>query len=146
MRPVIQKAIAWVAAEIMKQGNLSWGELMNRLGELPWRLASAPWEAVFNIERGTMQAGKEFSELLCDLLHAHLAPVSLQSIKRARKTFKELKNKQYPIVEEELATRLPKEDAPPVNEVRLDNVPELSAKPEPVAEASAPAPTVPLEG
>jgi len=79
MRPVIQKAVARVAAEIMKQGNLSWADLMTRLGELPWKLASPPWEAVFNIERGTMQPGKDLSELLCDLLHAHLAPVSLQS-------------------------------------------------------------------
>jgi len=73
-------------------------------------------------------------------------PETTESIKRARKGFKDLKNKQYPISEEELATRLPKEDTPPVNEVRLDNVPELSAEPEPLPESPAPAPSTPAEG
>lgn len=145
MRPVVQKAVCRVAAEIMKQGILAWPDLMTRLGELPWRMASPPWEAVFNAERGTMQTGKEFTELLCDLLHAHLAPVSLQSIKRARKAFKDLKNKQYPISEEELATRLPKEDTPPVNEVRLE-VPELSEDSVTPTGSESTTPATPAEG
>jgi DNA sulfur modification protein DndB len=143
MRPIVQKTVARVAAEIAKQGNVTWGDLMGRFAELDWRLASPPWEAVFSVDSGRMLAGRDHSNLLGDLLHAHLAPVSLQSIRRARKSFRDLRNKQYPVPEEELAQRLPKSGEPEVSEVRLDSVPEVSEDAE-AAETTLAAPPSPV--
>jgi hypothetical protein len=116
MRPVIQKAIARVLAQIVQQGSATWPVLMQRLSELEWRMGSAPWTAVFSTEGGTMLGGKDNSDLLADLLIAHLAPPSLQAIKRARKGYKDIRGEQYPITEDKLAERLPAEGeivAPP---------------------------------
>jgi hypothetical protein len=54
-----------------------------------------------------MIPGKENAILLGDLLQVHLAPKNGQAIKRARKTFKDLRGQQYPMSEEDLAKRLP---------------------------------------
>jgi DNA sulfur modification protein DndB len=110
MRPVIQKAVARVAGEIVQQRLLTWDDVMSRLSQLDWRLAAAPWIAVFSVEGAKMIPGKENANLLGDLLHAHLAPNSMQAIKRARKVFRELRGQQYPISEDELAKRLPPVD------------------------------------
>ena len=107
MRPVIQKAVARVAGEIVQQGLLPWDEVMNRLSQFDWRLAATPWIAVFSVDGAKMIPGKENANLLGDLLHAHIAPKNVQAIKRARKTFKDLRGQQYPITEEELSARLP---------------------------------------
>ena len=123
MRPVIQKAIARVAGEIVQQGLLSWEEVMSRLSQLDWHLAAPPWIAVFSVDGKKMIPGKENAILLGDLLHVHLAPKSVQVIKRARKTFKDLRGQQYPITEEELAKRLP---AVEVTELPVQHRPELS--------------------
>jgi DNA sulfur modification protein DndB len=106
MRPVIQKAVARVAGEIAQQGLLPWDEIMTRLSQLDWRLAAPPWVAVFSPEGARMIPGKENANLLGDLLHVHLAPKSAQAIKRARKTYKDLRGQQYPVSEEDLAKRL----------------------------------------
>jgi DNA sulfur modification protein DndB len=123
MRPVIQKAVARVAGEIVQQGLLSWDEVMSRLSQLDWHLAAPPWIAVFSVEGKKMIPGKENAILLGDLLHIHLAPKNVQVIKRARKTFKDLRGQQYPITEEELAKQLP---AVEVTELPVQHRPELS--------------------
>ncbi len=107
MRPVIQKAVARVAGEIVQQGLLPWNEVMSRLSQLDWRLATTPWLAVFSAEGAKMIPGKENANLLGDLLHVHLAPKNAQAIKRARKAYKDLRGQQYPINEEELMKRVP---------------------------------------
>ena len=84
MRPVVQKAVARVASEIMQQGVLGWDEIMKRLSELDWRLASPPWQAVFSADGGKMLIGKDNTNLLCELLQVHLAPSSGQAIKWAQ--------------------------------------------------------------
>lgn len=91
MRPVVQKAVARVASEIMQQGALGWDDIMQRLSELDWKLASPPWQAVFSPDAGKMLTGKDNTDLLCELLHVHLAPSSGQAIKRARKNFKDVR-------------------------------------------------------
>jgi DNA sulfur modification protein DndB len=111
MRPVVQKAVARVVSEIMQQELLPWDTLMTRLSDLDWTMSSAPWMAIFATESGKMLTGKENTELLVQLLHAHLAPTSVQSIKRARKNFKDIRGAQYPIAEESLAAAVPA--APP---------------------------------
>lgn len=68
----------------MQQGALGWDEIMQRLAELDWKLASPPWQAVFSPDAGKMLTGKDNTELLCELLHVHIAPTSGQAIKRAR--------------------------------------------------------------
>jgi DNA sulfur modification protein DndB len=123
MRPVIQKAIARVAGEIVQQGLLRWDEVMSRLSQLEWQLAAPPWIAVFSVEGKKMIPGKENATLLGDLLHVHLAPKNAQVIKRARKTFKDLRGQPYPISEEDLAKRLPVVE---VNETPVEHRRELS--------------------
>jgi DNA sulfur modification protein DndB len=113
MRPVVQKAVARVASEITQQGLVPWPDIMTRLSELEWKMSSPPWEAVFSADAGKMLVGKENTQLLSELLHAHLAPTSAQSIKRARKNFKDIRGKQYPVSDEDLAKRLPAGDVPP---------------------------------
>jgi hypothetical protein len=57
-----------------------------------------------------MISGKDFSDLLLELLHAHLAPASAQAVKRARRSFKTLRNAQYPVSEEKLLERVSGDD------------------------------------
>lgn len=106
MRPVIQKAVARVAAEIATQGVLSWEQIMQRLSSLSWRIGDAPWLAVFNPSNGKMIGSKENADALRDLLYVHLAAPSKQAVIRARKQFKELRGLTYPVSEESLLTNL----------------------------------------
>jgi DNA sulfur modification protein DndB len=106
MRPVIQRAVARVLRQIIDQQDLSWNEALQRLSGLDWEIGKAPWTAVFNPEAGSMSTGKENSQLLLDLLYVHLAPRSAKAIKDVRRTYRELKNAQYPYSEADLATRL----------------------------------------
>lgn len=129
MRPVIQKAVARVAGEITQQGLLPWNEVMTRLAQLDWRLAAPPWIAVFSVEGAKMIPGKENAILLGDLLHTHLAPKNAQNIKRARKTFKDLRGQQYPIAEEDLEKRLPAVEVTALPEP-VQHRPELSEQAE----------------
>jgi hypothetical protein len=76
-------------------------------------MGSPPWEAVFSTDASKMLGGKENTVLLADLLEVHIAPPSKEAIKRARKSFKDVRGKVYPISEDELALRLPKADTPP---------------------------------
>ncbi len=111
MRPVVQKAVARVVSDIMEQGVLTWPETMHRLSGLTWRMSAAPWTAVFSVDGGKMLTGKDNTVLLAALLRAHLAPQSLQEIKRARKLYKDVRGQDYPISEAEMAARLVKTDA-----------------------------------
>lgn len=100
MRPVIQKSVARVVSEIVDQGVLSWGEVMKRLKKLDWTIGSAPWLSVFNPSNGKMISAKDNSVLLDEMLHVHLAPSSIQAIKRARKNFKDIRGENYSVSEE----------------------------------------------
>jgi DNA sulfur modification protein DndB len=114
MRPVVQKAIARVAWNTVKSGQLSWKEFVDRLGGLNWKLSAAPWLAVYSTESGKMLASKDNTVLLDHLLEAHLAPQSLQQIKRARKEFREVRGANYPVSEEDLSVRIPTHPVEPV--------------------------------
>ncbi len=137
MRPVVQKAAARVASEIIQQGHLEWSEVMKRLSELDWKLASPPWQAVFTTDGAKMLTGKENTELLCELLHVHIAPTSAQAIKRARKNFKDVRGVQYPVSEDELVKRVPDvEPSPPPAPIVLPI--EISVEPEKTEVAGPP--------
>lgn len=116
MRPVVQVAVARAVRHVaIEQKQLSWDEALKRLSDLDWRLAAAPWNAVFAEDptksgAGKMAAGKGFSELLNRLLLVHLAPGTRAQIQRALKEYKTLKGKRYPVTEDQLAAALP---APP---------------------------------
>jgi DNA sulfur modification protein DndB len=119
MRPVIQKAVARVVNEIVQQKVLTWREVMERLSRLDWRMSAAPWISVFSPSAGKMVGGKENVDVLCQMLHAHLAPASMQAIKRARKAYREIRNENYPISEDVLAANIdgvaaPSQDAPAI--------------------------------
>lgn len=106
MRPVVQKAVARVLSDIMQQQVATWDELMPRLVELDWTMGASPWDAVFSVDGSKMLTGKDNTELLAELLHVYLAPMSLARIKQARKKFKDIRGKTYPISEDQLAARL----------------------------------------
>jgi DNA sulfur modification protein DndB len=106
MRPVIQKAVARVLRHLVLQGSLTIDEALDRLATLDWRIGQAPWSAVFSSEKRGMIAGKDFADLLAELLEVHLAPPSVQAIKRARRQFKTLRNTNYPVSEDLLSARL----------------------------------------
>lgn len=106
MRPIIQKTIARVTAEIASQEALAWPEIMKRLSALNWKISDAPWSAVFNPVTGKMISSKDNADLLHDLIYIHIAPSSKQAVTRARKQYKDIKGVAYPISEEELVKLL----------------------------------------
>lgn len=97
MRPIVQKAIARALHTIVDQELLSFDDALARISKLPWKISQAPWVAVFNSDNGKMITAKENSELLVELLLAHIAPTSKAEIIRARKNFKEIRQKDYTI-------------------------------------------------
>lgn len=112
MRPVVQVTVARAVRHLVEQKQLSWVEALKGLSALDWQLASPPWSAVFVEEpnkpgAGKMAAGKDFSNLLYDLLLVHLAPRTKSEIQRGLREYKTLKGKKYPVAEDELVTRLP---------------------------------------
>lgn len=123
MRPVIQKAVARVVAEIIQQGRLNWGEVMRRLAKLDWELTKEPWICVAT-DSGKMLAAKDNVELLCQMLHAHLAPASAQSVKETLKRFKEIRGTRYRIDAEDLCKAIVKRG--PSSPVEIEQVVELS--------------------
>jgi DNA sulfur modification protein DndB len=133
MRPVVQKAIARVAWNTVKTGQVSWEEFVHRLAGLDWKLSAAPWLAVYSSESGKMLAAKDNTVLLDRLLEAHLAPQSVQQVKRARKDYKDLRGANYPVSEEELSARIP---AHPVEPVVASGADALEPPPERSADAA----------
>jgi len=91
------------AALLVTRRVLTWDEALAKLSTLSWKIKEAPSSAVFNGATSSMIGAKENVELLDDLLEAHLAPPSKQSIVRARKRYKDVRGTQYPICEAELA-------------------------------------------
>ena len=75
---------------------------MTRLGKFDWRIAEAPWSAIYNAEAAKIVSAKENAELLADLLYVHLAPQSREQVKRARRSYRSVRGKQYPVSEAEL--------------------------------------------
>lgn len=138
LRPVVQKAVARVASEIVQQELLTWPEVMSGLSRLDWKLSAPPWQAVFANDSGRMIVGKDNTALLADLLHVHLAPTSTADIKRARKGFKELRGTQYEVTEEALAERIITKAPKPESEVKRADVHEISEGPEITIPAEAP--------
>ncbi len=106
MRPVIQKSIARVLRQIAEQKLLDWPTILDRLSALPWKIAEAPWIAVFNTANNKIITNKENVTLLDDLLYIHIAASSKQSIVKARKQFKEIRGITYPLSEQQLQENL----------------------------------------
>lgn len=106
MRPVVQKAVAKVVLQVLSQRLLTWTQIMDRLARLDWRIQSAPWEAVYSLEATKMLAGKENTELLANLLRAHIAPRNKAEIVRATRAFKSIRNKKYPFSDDDLARNI----------------------------------------
>lgn len=110
MRPVVQQAVCRALAYVVSQELRSWTEALKGLNALDWTIGEAPWTAVFNTANKKMMTAKENTTLLDDLLRVHLAPGTRAEIKRARKDFKDIVSRLYPVSEEELAKNLPSED------------------------------------
>ncbi|MBD0862458.1 DGQHR domain-containing protein [Gordonia sp. zg691] len=102
MRPVVQETVCRAIESILDQQTLSWDDTMSRLSELDWTIGRGIWLSVFNPTAGRMMTGKEYKDLLFQLLVAHLAPTSKSEIKRAREQFKAIIQKTYPVSQEEM--------------------------------------------
>ena len=106
LRPVIQKAVTRVIRNLVSQEVIDWDEAMVRLSSLDWRIAAAPWLAVFNPANSKMITAKENVELLDELVEVHVAAASKQAIARARKAYKEVKGQAYPISDDILQNNI----------------------------------------
>jgi DNA sulfur modification protein DndB len=113
MRPVVQRVVTRALQQIVEQEERTWEELTAQLSALDWRICRAPWIAIYNTDTEKIVSAKENAELLANLLYVHLAPQSAQEIKRARKSYRDVVGKQYPVTEAQLEsglkTAVPKE-------------------------------------
>ncbi|MGW5266934.1 DGQHR domain-containing protein [Microbispora sp. NPDC004025] len=107
MRPIVQIAVIKALRHAVEQGIISWEEGFDRLSKLDWRMGAAPFIAAWQEtpgERATgkMATGRDISDLLLELLSAHLAPKSKAQIERAVRSFRTVKGKRYPVPVEDL--------------------------------------------
>lgn len=115
MRPAVQSQVAKALRHVIEHELIDWPEAMKRLSELDWKISSVPFSTMWiptpdGTRKGKMAAGKEHSNLLYDLLLAHLAPTSKAQISRAVRAYKDLHREQYPIAVEQLARLIPERD------------------------------------
>lgn len=108
LRGVVQRCVVDSIRKIIDQKILSWQEVLSKLSKLDWSLKSTPWISVCNISDGKlkMQTSRDYTSLLNEMLAVHIAPHSKQQIKRARKSFSEVKNTAYPMSQEDLELNL----------------------------------------
>lgn len=106
MRPVVQKAVVRALEQVVDQELMSWPECLDRFSALPWKIREAPWSAVFNAENGKMITAKENTELLTELIRIHIAPVNKAQISRARRAYREVRGRQYPVAQESLEAQI----------------------------------------
>ncbi|ORT59139.1 DNA sulfur modification protein DndB [Streptomyces sp. CB03238] len=114
MRPAVQVQIAKAVHHILEQETLAWDELMKRLSALNWKMAEAPFSSMWietpeGRQQGKMASGKDYTQLLYDLLLIHLAPRSKAQISRALRSYSDLMKSKYPITVEEFNSLLPAE-------------------------------------
>jgi DNA sulfur modification protein DndB len=102
MRPVIQKAVARALQTVIQQDLLSWQASLDRLSALNWQLGAAPWTAVYNSSTNNMITAKENADLLEDLVRVTLAPSSKADIRRARDSYRNIRQTSYPISQADL--------------------------------------------
>lgn len=102
MRPLIQQAVARVSRDLVAAERLTWNEALTEIRTLPWQMEDPPWIAVFNVPTGRMITGKDHSDLLYQLLRIHIRPESVEEIRRARRSYKDLLSDAYPVSEEDL--------------------------------------------
>lgn len=107
MRPVVQLQVARAVRAVVSQGLLGWDEAMAKLKTFDWTISSAPFSAVWQLtpegrQQGRMATGKDATDLLFELLVAHLAPKTKAEIDRALASYKTVKGAKYPISKETL--------------------------------------------
>lgn len=132
MRPVVQVAVVRAVRHSVQQGLLTWEQALDKLRTLDWKIAQAPFVAVWQLtpdarSQGKMMTGKDNTTLLFDLLVAHLAPTSKAQIDRALKSFKQLRGTRYPLTAEDLGHGI----VTPV----IDPTGTVLGSPDPVADA-----------
>jgi DNA sulfur modification protein DndB len=108
MRPLVQMQVAKAVRYVMDNDLLTWDELMARLSKLDWKMGKAPFSAAWvktpeSPRTGKMITDKDHSELLNELLIAHLAPTTKAQIVRALRAFRDYKKESYPMTVEDLA-------------------------------------------
>lgn len=106
MRPVVQKSICRVLANLLDQERITWPDAMARLLDFDWTISKDPWLAIFNAENNKIVSSKDNSDLLDQLLSVHLAPSTKSEIKRARKNYKDILGRDYSFSESALEVNL----------------------------------------
>ena len=96
MRPIVQEALTKAVAQCIQQELVDWSGAMTQLSKLDWKLASAPWTAIWSSEGSKILSGTDFSKVLIDLLICNIAPPSKQFVKEARRNYKNLRERDYP--------------------------------------------------
>lgn len=119
MRPVVQVAVAKAVRQVAEQQLLTWDEILDRLKALSWRIADAPFAAVWQLTpqskaQGRMATGKDSTDLLFALLVAHLAPTSKAQVDRALKQYRTVKGVRYPVTADALIAGIVMAPATPV--------------------------------
>ncbi|MGI5205815.1 DNA sulfur modification protein DndB [Spirillospora sp. CA-108201] len=114
MRPAVQVQVARVVRHILEQETMTWEELMKRLASLTWKMSEAPFCAMWidtpeGRQQGKMASGKDYTQLLYDLLTVHLAPRSKAQIARALRSYSDLMKTKYPVSADELSKLVPVE-------------------------------------
>jgi DGQHR domain-containing protein len=107
MRPIVQEALTKAIAQCLQQGLIDWSGAMKKVSELDWQLKSAPWTAIWSAEGNKILSGTDYSKVLVDLLICNIAPPSKQFVKDARRSYKNLRERDYPQSAETLFENLP---------------------------------------
>lgn len=114
MRAIVQRVVMKVAEFALTQHLASWDEIQQKLSGLTWQLSEPPWDAVVSVD-GTkvkMLTSRDYVGLLQKLLIAHLCPKSKVAVTTARKEYKRLKGRQYPVSEEVLIQGISEPETP----------------------------------
>ncbi|WP_210397393.1 DNA sulfur modification protein DndB [Motiliproteus sediminis] len=104
LKGVVQRCVVESVRYVIDQQLLTWEELLEKLSGFDWSLSSAPWSSVCILIDGKlkMQTGRDFSNLLVEMLKSHLAPISKQQVKRARRLYQDVKGESYSVSQEVL--------------------------------------------
>lgn len=97
MRPVVQTAVVTVISDILRDSSngLTWRKILSALSDLDWKIDAPLWSCVYNEETGKMISGKDFSQLLMKMLHAHIAPSSMAAVKDAIQDYELVMQKKW---------------------------------------------------
>ena len=108
LKGIIQRVICEVINETVKSHGVDIHAVCSKLKTLDWKLGSLPWSSVARFQDGKIKVltGRDDVALLKEMLKVHLFPISKQQIIRARQSYKQLRNEDYPVSAQMLEVNL----------------------------------------